>query len=286
METRELKNKLMEIFNDPMQVNELSDDDFDRALVIFEFYDISYYPLTTQACKRLSDKQFNRIVDGVTTSPFGPTPKNILNALKYPLACERLTTEQLKTAIKFYPEVVKKFDFGRMSFPSDVSSSAEPSMTRFQIIYRNPVLGGGDKKMFVNAVDSEEAISSLVSKKWIESIGADSKDISCQESWLHDELAYKKVFGISSHESDLYVTVSPASRAILAQYPVQKKNATIFTDSEGVSCYDIPFAYKPFYDKFDKKAWRNNRSGCSNEVKLSHDSLAGCESELPAPINM
>ena len=53
---------------------------------------------------------------------------------------------------------------------------------------------------------------------------------------------------IANHESDLYIEVNEENMAILARYPLLKKNARIFRNEvTGKPCYDIPFAYDPFW---------------------------------------
>lgn len=55
---------------------------------------------------------------------------------------------------------------------------------------------------------------------------------------------------IDNHESDLYVSVTPESTAILAKYPTSKANATTFKSNiDGKLNYDVSFAFEPFWDK-------------------------------------
>jgi hypothetical protein len=62
-----------------------------------------------------------------------------------------------------------------------------------------------------------------------------------------------KAAGIETdcHESDLYFPVTDESREILARYPLQKSNATTFTNQApphvGERWYDVPFSYDPFW---------------------------------------
>jgi hypothetical protein len=54
---------------------------------------------------------------------------------------------------------------------------------------------------------------------------------------------------ISNHESDLYIEDTEENRAILAQYPLEKSNATRFTNQvTGKRCIDIPFGFMPFWE--------------------------------------
>lgn len=54
-----------------------------------------------------------------------------------------------------------------------------------------------------------------------------------------------------SHESDLYFPATPAALAILAQFPLEKNNATFFTNQAppnvGQRWADVPFAHQPFW---------------------------------------
>jgi hypothetical protein len=53
---------------------------------------------------------------------------------------------------------------------------------------------------------------------------------------------------IADHESDLYIEVNDANKEILSRHPLQKSNATTFRNEvTGVVCYDVPFAYDPFW---------------------------------------
>lgn len=48
------------------------------------------------------------------------------------------------------------------------------------------------------------------------------------------------------HASDLYVPVTDATRALIAQYHFREM-VTTFRDADGQMWYDIPFAYLPFW---------------------------------------
>lgn len=55
---------------------------------------------------------------------------------------------------------------------------------------------------------------------------------------------------VDFHESDLYIEVNDTNRAILAKYPLESKNARTFRNEvTGKLCYDIPFAYDPFWER-------------------------------------
>lgn len=58
-----------------------------------------------------------------------------------------------------------------------------------------------------------------------------------------------------SHESDLHFPVTPESTQLLANYPLLQKNATTFRDkTNGQSCYDVPFAYDPWWEQRSRRA--------------------------------
>jgi hypothetical protein len=67
-----------------------------------------------------------------------------------------------------------------------------------------------------------------------------------------------------SHESDLYFPVTDASREILSRFPLQKSNATTFSNEApphvGERWYDVPFAYDPFWTHKQSLA-----AGCTTE---------------------
>lgn len=55
---------------------------------------------------------------------------------------------------------------------------------------------------------------------------------------------------ISNYESDLYIEVNDVNKAILAKYPIENKNKTTFRNEvTGKMCWDIPFAYMPYWAK-------------------------------------
>ena len=54
---------------------------------------------------------------------------------------------------------------------------------------------------------------------------------------------------IASHESDLYVKVTPESEAIINTYE-HKANVRRFVSAiDGTQWFDIPFAFIPWWDK-------------------------------------
>jgi hypothetical protein len=54
---------------------------------------------------------------------------------------------------------------------------------------------------------------------------------------------------IGSHASDLYVPVTPETKAVVDQYD-SKCNVTTFKNNiDGKQWYDIPFAYLPYWEK-------------------------------------
>jgi hypothetical protein len=58
---------------------------------------------------------------------------------------------------------------------------------------------------------------------------------------------------IAYHESDLYIEVNEANREILNRHPLEKSNATKFRNAvTGKMCWDVPFAYDPFWNKAPK----------------------------------
>jgi hypothetical protein len=73
--------------------------------------------------------------------------------------------------------------------------------------------------------------------------------IDAIEISLYKALKAAGIVDMGSHESDLYVPVTPESTAILAKYPLQKSNTTTFKSNiTGARTYDIPFAYDPFWE--------------------------------------
>lgn len=59
---------------------------------------------------------------------------------------------------------------------------------------------------------------------------------------------------IANHESDLYFPVTPETRTILAKYPLEKGNATTFTNQvEGGLWFDVPFSYLPWWTRRARK---------------------------------
>jgi hypothetical protein len=55
---------------------------------------------------------------------------------------------------------------------------------------------------------------------------------------------------LDHHESDLYIEVNDVNKAILAKYPIENANKTTFRNAvTGKLCWDIPFAYMPYWSK-------------------------------------
>jgi hypothetical protein len=52
---------------------------------------------------------------------------------------------------------------------------------------------------------------------------------------------------MENHESDLYVKVTTQTTKILVRYAYWA-NVRSFKDAAGQAWYDIPFAYKPFWE--------------------------------------
>jgi len=64
------------------------------------------------------------------------------------------------------------------------------------------------------------------------------------EKSIHQQMADCGV-QVAHHESDLYVPVTPETKAVVAAYRF-RSIVTIFTNQvEGGPWYDIPFAYDP-----------------------------------------
>jgi hypothetical protein len=128
----------------------------------------------------------------------------------------------------------------------DVNKENKP-LTRFEV---NCTTMASEKmqKFFTTAQSSRHA---LLSKE----IPADVNDFICHPASIYDELVHENIENMGSHVSDLYVPVSDKATEILNHYPIHKANATTFkSEIDGKMNYDIPFAYKPYWDakaKFD-----------------------------------
>lgn len=58
---------------------------------------------------------------------------------------------------------------------------------------------------------------------------------------------------INNHYSDLYIPVTPATSAILREYSKLTGETKLFIDQvTGKQCYDIPFAYEPYWEAKQK----------------------------------
>ena len=75
--------------------------------------------------------------------------------------------------------------------------------------------------------------------------------ITEQDNDIYDKL---KAAGIplDSHESDLYAKVTPESKKIIADYEFKNNVKTFRSQIDKEGWYDIPFAYKPYWDKKKK----------------------------------
>lgn len=68
-----------------------------------------------------------------------------------------------------------------------------------------------------------------------------------EHTGIYDELVAAGV-QVDNHYSDLYVPVNAITRPIVERYQFRKQ-VSIFTNSgDGAPWYDIPFAYKPFWE--------------------------------------
>lgn len=52
-----------------------------------------------------------------------------------------------------------------------------------------------------------------------------------------------------SHESDLYLRVTPQARALVMAYKFRSNVSTFVSQIDKQRWYDIPFAYQPFWDR-------------------------------------
>lgn len=70
---------------------------------------------------------------------------------------------------------------------------------------------------------------------------------------LYDKLIEEKI-EVNHHESDLYFEVNNKTTKILLEYPLHFNNATRFRcNVSNRLCYDVPFAYIPWWDKVTSK---------------------------------
>ena len=53
---------------------------------------------------------------------------------------------------------------------------------------------------------------------------------------------------IDSHESDLYIKVNNKSKKLIDQYEFKQNVTTFKSNIDSSIWYDIPFAYKPFWN--------------------------------------
>ena len=54
---------------------------------------------------------------------------------------------------------------------------------------------------------------------------------------------------ISSHESDMCVPVNITTQAIIDNYDYKCNVSTFINETDGKQWFDIPFSYRPFWDK-------------------------------------
>lgn len=54
---------------------------------------------------------------------------------------------------------------------------------------------------------------------------------------------------MSNHESDLYVKATETAREILKGYEHRENVTTFKNNIDGLTWYDVPFAYTPWWDK-------------------------------------
>ena len=72
--------------------------------------------------------------------------------------------------------------------------------------------------------------------------------MSIEPSEIYDRMVAAGV-EISHHESDLYVPDNEITRGIISEYQ-SKESVTRFRNQRtGTLWFDIPFGYKPFWDK-------------------------------------
>ena len=66
---------------------------------------------------------------------------------------------------------------------------------------------------------------------------------------LYEELVSNNI-PVDNHESDLYFLSTPVSMKILAKYPTQKTNSSLFkSNTDNKIWVDVPFAFLPFWEK-------------------------------------
>ena len=75
--------------------------------------------------------------------------------------------------------------------------------------------------------------------------------IQCEENTLYQECRRRGIT-TESHASDLYIRATAETLELLCYY---KQRATLFQDPDGESWFDVPFAYLPFWEKVQAKAW-------------------------------
>ena len=58
---------------------------------------------------------------------------------------------------------------------------------------------------------------------------------------------------LDHHESDLYALLTPESTAIISKWSFLSSVTTFKSQVDGKTWYDLPFAFQPFWDKYN--AW-------------------------------
>ena len=69
------------------------------------------------------------------------------------------------------------------------------------------------------------------------------------------------------HESDLYAMKTPRSTEIVGAYFFKQNVRTFINQIDGLTWYNIPFAFDPFWDRKKKKAARKKGGAGSGRVK-------------------
>jgi len=74
------------------------------------------------------------------------------------------------------------------------------------------------------------------------------KEPISEEKSLYDR-AIEQGLEMGSHESDLYLKVTPESYKLIKNYKYRPNVTTFISQIDKALWYDIPFAYQPFWDK-------------------------------------
>lgn len=70
---------------------------------------------------------------------------------------------------------------------------------------------------------------------------------------IYDELKAAGV-PLDSHESDLYAKATPAAQAIIDRWEHRANVRPFISQIDGSRWLDLPFAYKPFWDRKARRA--------------------------------